>query len=77
MMRTFDKWILSYEVGFKKPAIEIYQKAIKWASVEPKKILFIDDMKKHVDVAVSLGMQGIHFISASQLKEELHKRIRE
>ena len=76
-MRTFDKWILSYEVGFKKPAIEIYQKAIEWASVEPQKILFIDDMKKHVDVAVSLGMQGIHFISASQLKEELHKRIRE
>jgi len=77
MMRTFDKWILSYEVGFKKPAIEIYQKAIEWASVEPKKILFIDDMKKHIDVAVSLGMQGIHFISASQLKEELHKRIME
>ena len=73
VMRTFDKWILSYEVGFKKPAIEIYQKAIEWASVEPKKILFIDDMKKYVDVAVSLGMQGIHFISASQLKEELHK----
>jgi putative hydrolase of the HAD superfamily len=77
VMRTFDKWILSYEVGFKKPAIEIYQKAIEWASVESEKILFIDDMKKHVDVAISLGMQGIHFISAPQLKEELHKRIRE
>jgi len=71
LMRTFDKWILSYEVGFKKPAIEIYQKAIEWASVEPKKILFIDDIKKHVEVAISLGMQGIHFISAEQLKEEL------
>jgi putative hydrolase of the HAD superfamily len=76
-MRTFDKWILSYEVGFKKPAIEIFQKAIEWALVKPEKILFIDDMRKHVDVAISLGMQGIHFISASQLKEELHKRIME
>jgi putative hydrolase of the HAD superfamily len=71
VMRAFDKWILSYEVGFKKPAREIFQKAIEWASVEPGKILFIDDMEKHVEAAVSLGMQGIHFISAQQLEEEL------
>jgi putative hydrolase of the HAD superfamily len=45
IIQMFDKWILSYEVGFKKPAIEIFQKAIQWASVEPKKILFIDDIK--------------------------------
>jgi len=76
IMMAFDKWILSYEVGFKKPAIEIFQKAIEWASVEPQKILFIDDMKKHVDVAVSLGMQGIHFISASQLKRDYTKNYR-
>jgi putative hydrolase of the HAD superfamily len=75
MMRTFEKWILSHEVGFKKPAVEIFQKAIEWASVEPQKILFIDDIKKHVEVAVSLGMQGIHFISAHQLKEELYKKL--
>lgn len=76
IMRTFDKWILSYEAGFKKPAVEIFQKAIEWASVEPEKILFIDDMKRHVEVAVSLGMQGIHFISAQQLKEELSLRLK-
>ncbi len=64
VLRVFDRWILSHDVGFKKPAIEIFQKAIEWASVEPKRILFIDDMKKHVEVAVSLGMQGIHFNSA-------------
>ena len=71
IVRVFDQWILSHETGFKKPAVEIYQKAIEWASVEPRKILFIDDMKKHVEVAVSLGMQGVHFISAGQLREEL------
>ncbi|OGP86747.1 MAG: hypothetical protein A2156_09835 [Deltaproteobacteria bacterium RBG_16_48_10] len=71
IVRGFDKWILSYEVGFKKPAVEIFQMAIAWASVEPQKILFIDDTKKHVEVAISLGMQGIHFISAEQLKKEL------
>jgi len=75
VIRAFDKWILSYEVGFKKPAIEIFQKAIQWASVNPEKILFIDDIKKYVEVAISLGMQGIHFISSDQLKEELHRKL--
>lgn len=75
IVRVFDQWILSHEVGFKKPAVGIYQKAIEWASVEPQKIIFIDDMEKHVEVAVSLGMQGIHFISAKQLKEELSLKL--
>jgi len=73
VVRVFDQWILSHEVGFKKPAREIFQKAIGWAGVTPGKILFIDDMKNHVEVALSLGMQGIHFISSQQLKEELFK----
>jgi putative hydrolase of the HAD superfamily len=71
IVRTFDRWILSHEVGFKKPAVEIFQKAMNWASVEPERILFIDDTKGHVEVALSLGMEGIHFTSARQLKEEL------
>jgi HAD superfamily hydrolase (TIGR01509 family) len=71
VIRIFDKWILSHEVGFKKPDVRIFQKAMDWASVEPKRILFIDDMKTHVEVAISLGIQGIHFISADQLKKEL------
>jgi putative hydrolase of the HAD superfamily len=71
IVRAFEKWILSHEVGFKKPDVEIFQRAMKWASVEPEKILLIDDMKKHVEVAVSLEMQGIHFISAPRLKKEL------
>ena len=75
VIRIFDKWILSHEVGFKKPDVHIFQKAMEWASVEPGKILLIDDMKKHVEVAVSLGMQGIHFISADQLREELYIKL--
>ena len=75
IMTTFEKWILSYEVGFKKPAIEIFQKAIEWASVEPQKILFIDDIKEHIEVAVSLGIQCIHFLSAQQLKEALYIKL--
>jgi FMN phosphatase YigB (HAD superfamily) len=62
-------------VGFKKPAVQIFQKAMEWASVKAEKILYIDDTKEYVKVAASLGIQSIHFISASQLKEELRTRL--
>ena len=75
IMSTFEKFILSYEVGFKKPDVRIFQKAIEWASVEPQKILFIDDTKGHVEAALSLGIKGIHFISAQQLKKELRIKL--
>ncbi len=75
VIRVFDRWILSHEAGFKKPAVEIFQKAIDWASVEPRRILFIDDMKKHIEVAASLGMHGIHFLSAGQLREDLSLKL--
>ncbi len=75
ILHAFDKWILSHEVGFKKPSPEIFQLAIDWASVKPEKILFIDDMKRHVEAALSMGLQGIQFISSGQLKEELTRKL--
>jgi putative hydrolase of the HAD superfamily len=75
IITVLEKWILSYEVGFKKPDARIFQRAMEWASVEPEKILFIDDTKRHVEAAVSLGMQGIHFHSSKQLKEELSVKL--
>ncbi len=74
ILSAFDQWILSYETGLKKPDARIYQKAMEWASVRPEEILFIDDMEKNVDAAISLGMEGIHFRSAPQMKEELSLR---
>jgi FMN phosphatase YigB (HAD superfamily) len=74
VLSALEKWILSYEVGFKKPDARIFQRAMEWASVEPEKILFIDDTKGHVEAAISLGMQGIHFISATKLREELFQK---
>jgi FMN phosphatase YigB (HAD superfamily) len=75
IISVLEKWILSYEVGFKKPDARIFQRAMEWASVEPEKILFIDDTKGYVEAAVSLGMQGIHFVSADQLRKELYIKL--
>jgi putative hydrolase of the HAD superfamily len=75
VVHSFERWFLSHEVGFKKPAPEIYRKAIEWASAEPEKILFIDDSIANVEAAVSLGMEGLHFVSARQLRDELSVRL--
>jgi len=75
VVSELEKWILSYEVGFKKPDARIFQKAIEWASVEHERILFIDDTKGHVEAATSLGMQGIHFVSSQHLKEDLQIKL--
>jgi len=75
VVHSFERWFLSHEVGFKKPAPEIYRKAIEWASAEPEKLLFIDDSIANVEAAVSLGMEGLHFVSARQLRDELSVRL--
>jgi len=75
IVSALEKWILSYEVGFKKPDARIFQRAMEWASVEPEKILFIDDTKGHVEAAASLGMQGIHFRSGEQLRGALNLKL--
>ena len=32
-------------------------------------------MKKHIEIATSLGMQSIHYISAEQLREEIYAKL--
>jgi len=75
IVRSFDRCILSHEVGAKKPAAEIYQEAIRWASVAPEEILFIDDAQRNIEGAAALGIQTIRFVSAQRLKEELAVRL--
>ncbi len=75
IISVLEKWILSFEVGWKKPDPRIFQKAIEWASVEPNKILFIDDTEGHVEAARSLGIQGIRFVSAESLRRDLSRKL--
>ncbi len=75
ILRAFDKWILSHEVGFKKPALRDLSESDRVGFGRmPEKILFIDDIERHVEAAISLGIRGIHFVSAPQLRKELSER---
>ena len=50
---------LSFAVRARKPAKEIYTDAIGKAGVEPKEVLYIDDIPEYVETFRSLGGKGI------------------
>jgi glucose-1-phosphatase len=57
----FDKLILSYEQGHRKPASEIYETALCSVNVSPSAALYIDDRKDLIEAASKLGIKGIVF----------------
>jgi len=69
--KNFDKIILSFEVGERKPHPKIYKHALKLAKTTPKKTIFIDDRIELVEGAEKLGIKSIQFQNISQLKKDL------
>lgn len=70
-LRWFDGGIFSGDVKHVKPDLAIYQLLQSRYALQPAQTLFIDDLKKNVDMARTLGWQGIHFESPQQLASEL------
>ncbi|MFH0940934.1 MAG: HAD family phosphatase [Candidatus Omnitrophota bacterium] len=69
----FDKCYLSYEVGFRKPHVDIYRKAMLGANVKPQECLYIDDRADLIKEAKKLGLRPILFKNVSDLKKQLRK----
>lgn len=57
----FDKLILSYETGFRKPAQEIYETALRSVNTEPSKAFYVDDRVDLIEMASRLGIKGVTF----------------
>jgi FMN phosphatase YigB (HAD superfamily) len=74
LLRHFDDYILSYEIGVMKPAPQIYHQAIARAGCRPQECLFIDDLEINVAAARQEGMDAVQFQSLGQLQEELLAR---
>ena len=63
--------VYSFDVGVRKPEKEIYEIAMQRANANPQECLFIDDILENIQAAKQIGIEGIHFISSEQLKQEL------
>jgi putative hydrolase of the HAD superfamily len=68
IFNIFDRLILSYEVGFRKPHPEIYKVALDFAKTVPSRMFYVDDRKDLVEAAGRLGIKGITFSDEEALE---------
>jgi putative hydrolase of the HAD superfamily len=54
--QCFEKVYFSFEMGMRKPDLEIFNCLIKNHELLPKKTLFVDDKKENTDAALALGL---------------------
>ena len=73
VLGRMDGWVLSYEVKSKKPKAPIYLAALEKAGAGPGESIFIDDMAENTAAAEEMGIKGITFMGAADLRETLQK----
>jgi len=74
LMKHFDHYVLSYEVGAMKPSPRIYEEAIAKAHCAPEECFFTDDIAEYVAGAREAGIDAVQFQSAAQIQAELQSR---
>ncbi len=67
----FDVVMYSFEHGVSKPDTRAYELILGAMDVEADRSVFIDDIRVNIEAAQSMGMHGILFTSAPQLRTDL------
>jgi putative hydrolase of the HAD superfamily len=71
LLKNFRSFILSYQVGSRKPEPAIFQALIREAALPPAQILYTDDNPEFVAAARTHGLVAWHFSSPREFKERL------
>ena len=71
ILQPFRAFILSYQVGSRKPEPAIYQSLIRQAGRPPEEILFLDDKLSFVEAARDQGLTAWLFRSPPELQRQL------
>ena len=74
LLRHFDSYVLSYEVGALKPSPKIYQAAIREAQCKPEECFFTDDIEAYVEAAREEGIDAVQFQNYEQIQQALRER---
>ncbi len=72
-LELMDGGILSYKDKVTKPDRQIYELLLERFGLKAEECVFLDDMKKNIDGAQVVGIQGILFQDREQAVEELQK----
>ncbi len=67
----FDVMVISAEEQVKKPDPKIFRRACQRLGVNPEECLFIDNDQEHIIAAEKLGMKGLLFMRAEDLRNQL------
>ncbi|MBG0827525.1 HAD-IA family hydrolase [Planomonospora sp. ID67723] len=67
----FDEVVSSARVGTAKPGRRIYEIAAERAGASAVRCLFVDDREENVEAARALGMTGVLYREAADLREAL------
>ena len=70
-LRIFDKKIISYNIGTTKSEVQTFRTVIEQTGIVADETLFIDDYEKNVKNAEAVGIHGIVFENAEQLRKIL------
>jgi glucose-1-phosphatase len=73
IVHVMDEWILSFEVGAKKPAKRIFDAIFEKIDVRPEEVFYVDDIPEYVEAARNLGINGLVFKTAGQLRQALEE----
>ncbi len=73
LRQLFDAFIASSFVHFRKPDTDIYQIALDISQVQPENVAYLDDRHMFVEVASSIGINGVHHQSYEKTKTKLEE----
>lgn len=73
-LEIFNKMYFSYELKNMKSSQETFRNVLEDLRANANQVIFIDDSKRNVEVATSLGIESIIFENAVQLRRELENR---
>ena len=70
-LKIFDKKIFSYDIGTVKSDEQTFKTVLEQAGIVADETLLIDDYEKNVKNAEAVGIHGIVFENAEQLRKRL------
>ena len=68
----FGRLVLSYEVGYAKPARQIFERAISLCA-PGSRLIYFDDVAEFVSAARASGLPAEQFVDAAKLRRDLER----
>ncbi len=73
LFQLFRGFILSFQVGSRKPEAGIFEALLRQAGLPAARILYLDDRPEFAAAARSQGLVAWHFTSPSEFQEQLSR----